>query len=732
MSNFNRSSANINRSPVEIEEDEGIDFKEMLSIVASNRWLIASFALTGLILALLYAFLAPPVYEANSLIQIQQQQTPLSGDASSSLLSMFLPNAAPTDAEIQIMESRSVLQPVVDKLGLNIGINPRLVPLIWHFFHHIGKSEVDIKKLEVPSNWEDEDLELLIKPNSSYELYSPNGKKVAEGTVGRQAEGLDGKVKIFISHMSLEPGDKITLVRYPDQEVIRDLKKQLSAVEKGQNTGIVNLSLQGTDPRLIREIVNAIDSHYIDQNVAENSSQAQKSLQFVTSQLPGLKKQLDEAQSKLTAYRAKYGVINVDAQTQAMLQEMTNLQADLSQLQLAASEMKQQYTDKFPSYIALEQQEQQIRARISELEGKVSGLPEKEQGYFGLMRNAKVLEQLYTALLSKAQDLKVAKAGTLGSARIVDYAIIPRRPVKPRKALVSVMGLILGLLAGFLAAFIRQTFFRSAADVEDLENNFGLPVLSVIQQSEKHEEALRAFARNKNKERTIPLLAVEEPAGMVVEAIRSLRTSLSFALWDKQRKVVTFSGTAPGVGKSFVTANVACVMADSGSKVLVIDADLRRGHLHRYFQTDNEQGLAEVLEGQVKLGDAIRSSGLDKCNVDFIPTGRYPISPYELVASHAMQNVLDECAEQYDIVLVDVPPVLAVADGIAIARMADANLLVVKAGRQTIQEVRLALKRMERNGGEVFGFVINGLTKRMAAYSQGRYGHAYQYKYDRQ
>lgn len=713
-------------SPQVVQEEDGIDLHEIVAILNANKWLIAAVTAIVFAISLLYAFLATPVYEADALIQIEQQQSPFSSGQSSNVLSMFLPVAAPADTEIQIMQSRSVLRPVVDELGLNIAINPHHIPVIGHFSSHIGRKEVGIKTLIVPGDWLDEDLTLKAGGGKNYTLYSPGGKAVVHGVVGRPSEGPNGKVKILVERLNVKSGKKITVVRYPDQEAVDSLKQQLSAAEQGRDTGIVLLSLEGSNPTQIKQIVNAVSAHYISQNVAENASQAQKSLQFINGQLPSLKKQLDAAQSKLTAYRSKHGVINLDAQTQAMLQEMTNLQTQLSQLQMTASALKQEYTAKFPAYISLKNQEDQIQNKINTLESQVALLPKKEQGYVSLMTNTQVLEQLYTALLSKAQDLQVAEAGTLGSARIVDHAVTPLEPIKPRKALTAIIGFILGLFLGVLAAFLRRALFRAVVGAEELEQDLGLPVYAVIQHSDTQVAEMRK--RKAKRIDTLPLLAAEYPDDMTVEAIRSLRTSLGVALLDSPRKIVTFIGTASGVGKSFMAANVAHVMGASGNRVLVIDADLRRGHLHHYFNTRRKPGLSAFMAGEAELQDVILPSAYDS-QVDFIPTGQRSTDPYTLISSPRFSAMMMECADNYDFVLVDVPPILAVAEGLAVARLATANLLVVKAGKQTKHEIRLAMNRMQQNDAIILGFILNDLTKRAAAYSYGRYGYAYQYQY---
>lgn len=697
-------------------DEDGISLGDLIGILRNGKWTIAAVTAGTLVLALLYAFLAPPVYEVDAMVQIQQQNQP--SEASSDILSALLPIAAPADTEIDIMTSRAVLQPTVEREHLNIQVDSGSLPIIGRFFSHPSAAQVVVSQLEVPDDWMDQELELTAEGNGEYELASPSGERLLRGQVGKPASARNGTVKITVKKLDIGAGKSVSLKRLYDLEAVSLLQQNLTATEQGKDTGIVQLTLDGTHPRKIKAILDTLVNQYIDQNVAAMATQAKNSLSFIQKQLPKLKRQLDSAQNKLTAYREKNGAVDLDKQAETMLQELTTLESELTQINLAEAAMRQRYTIRYPGLKSLQSQEEDIQGKIDAIHSQINQLPSQEQAYMALMRDVKVYEQLYTALLTKAQDLQIAEASTTGTARVVDYAAKPITPVAPRKAVAVALGLILGLVLGVLVVLLRRALTRGIEDSAELESSFGLPVYAVVPHSGRQEYLINRAKRRKSEK--IAILAVDDPQDPTVESLRSLRTSINFALNGSRKKVITLGGCAPGVGKSFLSVNLAHVMGAANTKVLVIDADMRLGHLDRYLGGRKEPGLSQILSGQASLGEAVYVSPYNQ-NIHFLPSGPYPPNPYELISGPRLGPLLETCSEEYDVVIVDVPPVLAVAEGLILSRHATANFLVVKAGMQSVQEVRVALDRIRQNGIKLEGFVFNDLTRQAASYTYGRY-----------
>lgn len=689
---------------------QGMELRELVNLLLAGKWWIAGFTALGLALGLAYAFLATPTYRADAMLQIQQQNSTLSTLSSQNdILSALLGANTQAQAEIQIMTSRAVLDPVIRNLALYVTVKG--VPF----------GRVRISKLDVPASWYDETLKLRAEGGGAYTLLDPDGRQVLTGRVGEEATGDSGRVKIEVSRLDLEAGKSATVVRQPVQEAFKRLSKRVSAAELGQNTGIVQLSLEGAHPVHVRNVLNALVNQYLAQNVAAYSAQARRSLEFVDKQLPALKQQMNAAESKLTAYQVSHNTVNIDEQAKALLQEFNTLEGELSQLEIAQAALGQQYTSKYPAYVAMQRQKRSVSGKIATLESQLKQLPKDEQGYVRLKRDAEVYTTLYTTLLGQKQDLAIASAGAVGSARTVDEAVTPLRPIKPDKSVAVALGLLLGLGVGVSLVFLRRAMSRGLTDPMEIERRFGMPLYAVVPRSGREDRLRKRRNGGRGAPTVLAQLSSHDPA---VEALRSLRTSLDFALRDAKNRVVALTGPAPGVGKSFVAANLAYLAAAAGRKTLLVDCDLRRGHLHKYLGRSASPGVAELLAGSADLSQCLVAGLLDT-SLDFIPTGTSPPNPAELFLKHDIGGLLERVAEGYDLVLVDLPPLLSVADPVIAMRTTGVNLVILKAARHASREIAYALTRLQQNGISVAGFLLNDLTRQSAGY-----GYTYGYRYE--
>ncbi len=222
-------------------------------------------------------------------------------------------------------------------------------------------------------------------------------------------------------------------------------------------------------------------------------------------------------------------------------------------------------------------------------------------------------------------------------------------------------------------------------------------------------------------------MSVFNPADLSVEALRSLRTSLHFAMMESKNNILMISGPSPGIGKSFISVNLASVIAKAGQKVLVIDADMRKGRMETQLCTDSKPGLSDYLCGKQEFGNIVRETGVD--GLDFIPRGDTPPNPSELLM-HPRFKVLVEWAQQhYDMVIVDTPPILAVTDAAIVGAHVGTTLLVGRFEQNTVKEIEVAKNRFEQNGIEVKGFILNAIVRKASSNYGGNYGY-YNYSYD--
>lgn len=725
--------------------DDEIDLSELLSVIMDGRWLILAVAAVILGIGGAYAFLATPIYKADSLIQVEEKGGGIKG---LEMLSEMFEGEATSDAEIELIRSRAVLNQVIDKLHLDISAEPRHFPLFGragarrHGDDSLasppaglssfawGGERLRVTRLEVPSFLESQPLRLVAGERGSYTLLDAEDRLLVEGKVGELAgeEELAGtrraSVSLFVADLVARPGTEFTLVKKPRALALEELLQTLSLREKGKKTGIIELEMQGPDRQLIREALDSVMQAYVRQNVERRAAEAEKTLAFIQEQLPVQKAALEESERKLNEYRKSTGKLDLGMEAQALVQRAAEIEKGLTELQLQESEMRQRFTDSHPAMVALRKKLGSMQRERTLLDGQAKTLPETELNSVRLVRDVTVANELYVLLLNKAQELNVVKSGTVGNVRIVDTALVKPQAVKPKKSMILALSLVLGLGAGVALTFLRRALRGGIEDPEVLEQSLGLPVYASIPFSAK-QEAMTAKAE-KDQGELVPL-ALSDTSDLAIESLRSLRTSLQFSLAAAKNNVIVISGSRPGVGKSFVSVNLAHVLADAGKRVLLIDADLRKGQLHRYFTQSREGGFAELIAGTKSLEELVHPTGNE--HLSFIASGKIPPNPSELLSSARCGEVLEALGERFDLVLMDAPPVLAVTDAALLARHAGVNLLVAKAGIHPLRELALMLSRFQQTGVRPNGFVFNAVPMSGRLYGYGRYRYHYQYEY---
>jgi tyrosine-protein kinase Etk/Wzc len=395
-----------------------------------------------------------------------------------------------------------------------------------------------------------------------------------------------------------------------------------------------------------------------------------------------------------------------------------------SQLQMQKADLAQRFMDSHPFVAAVKKKLAEVEAERAALNARIKTLPESELNSVRLLRDVKVSNELYVLLLNKAQELQVVKSGTIGNVRVLDRALSPLRPAGPKAGQTLGLSLVLGLALGVMTAFVRRSLNRGVEDPEVLESATGLSVYAVV----PHSDLQAQHGRTRGRRAVVPagsILAQREPTDPAVESLRSLRTSLQFALVDAPNRVIALSGPAPGVGKTFISSNLAQVLADSGKRVLLLEADLRNGMLHRIFGFQRQPGVSDVLAGGIRLEEAVHHLSE---HLDLLTAGLIPPNPSELLMSPRFAELIERVGKEYDLVIMDTPPILAVTDAAIIAGLAGVTLLVLRAGSHPLREVALALKRFSHSGVRPSGLVFNDVTRDSAQYGYG-YGYHYQYDY---
>ncbi|MCP9162747.1 polysaccharide biosynthesis tyrosine autokinase [Acinetobacter baumannii] len=715
--------------------EDTIDLKELFFSLIAQWKLIALCVILSVVCALLYLRVTPDTYSVDALVQVEDSKgasAALLGD-----LSQMIEQKSPAQAEIEILKSRLVLGSVIKDLHLNIQVSStentlthRLLSDADYKTEYTTKSVIfkdglksfDIRQFEIPAYYLDKNL-LLDFDKQSLRLTDPVTEEVILTVPLNQVNHVAGphglwKVAIFTKDQ-FDATYNIKSLSLPI--AVNAISANYAVAERGKLTGVLGLNYQGQDKEHITKVLNAILATYSAQNIERSSAESAQTLKFLDEQLPDLKKQLDDAERQFNKFRQQYNTVDVTKESELYLTQSITLETKKAELEQKQAEMAAKYTAEHPAMREINGQLAAINKQIGELNSTLKQLPDVQRQYLQLYREVEVKTQLYTALLNSYQQLRIAKAGEIGNVRIVDTAVEPVEPIKPKKLLVLILSVFVGGFIGALIALLRNMLRTGIKDSGQIENEMDLPVYATVPRSPIQESRIKIL----KKKKSIPILAVKNSDDIAIESLRSIRTAIHFALANAKNNIIMIAGPSPEVGKSFISTNLATIFAQGNKRVLLIDADMRRGYMHKYFDVDVKPGLSELLSGQADLQKVLHKTQV--ANLDVITRGKSPTNPSEILSSNQFKELLEQLQSQYDHIIIDTPPVLAVTDGIIISQYTGVNLIVARYAKSQMKELELTVNRFEQAGVKVNGFILNDIQRASAGYGYG-YNYAYAYK----
>ncbi|WP_348766068.1 polysaccharide biosynthesis tyrosine autokinase [uncultured Salinisphaera sp.] len=723
------------------DDEKEIDLREYIGIVLDGWPWILAFAILGLLLATYFAWKTPPVYQATSLMRVEQSQNMAPQAFMEQQVAARGSGIRAVSAEATVIRSRSVVGDAVDDLHLRVRAQPAYFPVIGepiarfvtaNFKNGVnvpflggyawGNESVNVTRIEMPDTVNSASFQLVANENNRFTLLTRGGEQVLQGAVGTTASGQApgiGPMKIFVEALHAKPGTHFNVRYVPRPAAIGSLQSKLTIVEQPQGSGLLNLTLQGSSPAEAERRLDSVMTAYIQQNVEKQSEQAQRRLDFLKQQLPEIKEERDLAENKLRDYQTESGTLDLSAEANSVLQRLTNIDQQIAQTELQRQELLQEFTQQAPQVQAANDKRASLVRQRNELQGQLKTLPKAESQLLQLRREVDVNNQLYTQLLNTSQGLEITKAGITGVSHIVDSAYASSGKIAPKRGFWLVIGLLAGVVAAILLVITRALLRVTVDDPNEIESQYGLPVYATVPFSSWETGSA-------NRKGQLSLLAVNRPDDPTVESIRSLRTSLQFAMIEGDTKFIAITGPTPGCGKSFIAANTAALIAQTGARVLLVDADLRRGQLFRAFGVKQGPGFSEVLSGDVAIDDAMQVSGIE--NLDLLTTGKRPPNPAELLVSRRFNEMKAGLESRYDYVLYDLPPILNVTDASIVANNVAATFLVVRSEHSTGHEVDQAIRRMHRDDLKLTGAIFNGLRVDRRRYGYSKYGY-YAYRY---
>ncbi len=718
----------ISKTPASPDSDE-IDLGRLIGEIIDHRKLIIIITSVFTVLAIIYVLFATPIYQADALIQVEQKQ----GNAILQSLSQVLPDSQPQSApEIALLQSRMILGKTVDDLNLQAMVKQKYFPVFGRGWARITgevPGKISISRLYLPAGGGDiPKITIKVIDNKNY-LVEGDGFEI-KGTVGNLLS--EKGISLLVNNIQSVPDTQFNVYYRTRLRAINDLLDVFNVNDQGKDTGILNLSLNGDNQELIAATLNSISQNYLDQNIARQAAQDAKSLDFLERQLPQVRTDLNTSEDALNAYRRQKDSVDLSLEAKSVLDQIVNVESQLNELTFREAEISQLYTKDHPTYKALLEKRQTLLKERDRLNKSVSAMPGTQQEVARLSRDAESNRAIYMQLLNRQQELSIAKSSAIGNVRIIDPAVTEPKAVKPKKILIVLIGLIFGAIISISLVFMR-VFLRKGIDSPEQLEEKGINVYASIPLSEWLTKKAK-FGKNRSTKTKLSgpqtnFLAVENSADLAIEAIRSLRTSLHFAMMEAKNNVLMISGPSQSAGKTFISSNLAAVIAQANKKVLLIDADMRRGYSHKLFKVGLDTGVSAILSGKVNQESA--PIHIPSVGIDFISRGEIPPNPAELLMHPRFETLLNWASKNYDLVIVDTPPILAVTDAAIIGRYVGTTLLVARFEMNTVKEVEVSIRRFEQSGIVVKGCIINSVIKKASSYySYGYHYHGYAYSDD--
>lgn len=678
------------------QKKEETDLFDLLKELAKNWHIMLPCIILAGAIGVFIAMWIRPLYQVDALLQIESKNSKGAG-MMAGLGSLFA-TTSPAETEIELIKSRQIVGDAVEKMRLQYNAEP--TSRFNRLFHREGRMEIN--QFEVP--WEKLPADDIKGPwtvvahddSTTYALYDHHNKKILEGIVGQTYRfPYAGDTAVFGAlKMNAKKKQKFRITKKDRLDAISAFMKAFEVKEKGKKTGILEFTYQDIYPDRATDILNEIASNYLRQNVEQRNAEAQKTLEFLEKQLPDVKAQMDSSLLKYNTYRNRIGSVDINAETRIVLENRTKLQQDLLALQQKKQDAIRLFQPEHPTIKTLEEQEATLKHQLALNTSETKKLPATQQEVLKLTNEVDMSKIMYTTMLNNIQQLKLMSAGEVGSVRIIDFAEQVNKPTKPKKKLIVCIALFFGFLLGAFIVTIKNKFSNGVRDAHFIERETGFSVYAKVPKGNP-----------KGTKGTRPL-AVVEPDDVAVEALRSLRSSLEFSMDEGCRPVIGISGLIPGVGKSFISVNLAALFAGLGKKVLLIDADLRKGRLHKEFGIKRGNGLSQYLLHETSLEDVIHSTEVE--NLFIIPCGHVPSNPSEILGSKHYSDMIDELEKRYDLIIVDTPPIMLVTDAALACRQASQIVMVIEYNKHSIDAIQDGMSQLLKgNTSAHASFVIN-------------------------
>lgn len=659
-----------------------------------------------------YLLLSAPTYLADTLLQIDARPR-----------ATLLPNVTGADrpaaegervavsGEIEILRSREVLLPVIAAVGMDIQVGDARR---FGFLPVGARHGVEVPLFVVPEAYRALDFALHVE-GGAWTLRAEDGATVASGPVGQMTrfELAGEECRLTVNAAAELPPTRLKLQLRHEVKAYEDVLKQLRMFEPSRESSVVRISFEDSQPARAAALLNGLVSSYLTRTVQRRGNDDAKAVDYLEQQLAPLKRRVEAAENALSVEQNLSRPTPVVMEADALLRQRGELQRQLVELRIRRDLLLQRFTPAHPELAGVLAQINTVESSAGGLRNDVRQLPVQQRDLVRLQRDVQVTTELYTSMLNRVGLLRVTSASGLSTARQLDAAVVPVESVRPKAAAVLSVGAGAGIALALAAVLMARALQPTMSDSQELESPASLPTLAVIPQSEAQERLMNGRSKDEVNEdfgthRLLVRSAPEDPAS---ESLRSVHLSLMLRSRNMAAKVVLITSPSTGTGKAFVAANLAALMTENGKRVLLIEADLRRPGIHRFVGLDPlAPGLSDLLSDTRTLDEVVNRH--PAVSMDVLLQGTASSNPGAMLMSLSLETAMAELRERYDHIVINAAPLLPSGDALAVGRLCDIALLVVRAEHSLVQETRVAQRRLEQAGIKLEGLLFNGVKRK--------------------
>ena len=714
-----------------------LDWKNIVNQLLARKFFIFAYLVFGLLSGLLISVVPANIYQTSSVLQIEKRSNGVSlpSELIGSILSGETTPSSNFTTESHIIKSRLILKPVAQELELFVKVSPKLLP-IWgnylqsngyiKYFKKIdelvpseyvrGGEFLNIRNFSVPEKFISKKIKFLSLGDNKFKVYL--GKEIYEGQVGKQLNFVNGG-QLYVSDLNAKSGRVFYITHLSTRTIVAQLASGLSISERRggrQGSGIIDFVQKGEDPKLLVPVLNSVIKTYQSKTLQRRSAEIDQSIDFILAELPKIRVKLENAKNAVAKFREDQNIAGeLSVATQELLARIVGLENEEERLTYEIEEISKRVTSNHPDFISLNEEKSRIKSKLGLARQEIYLIPKAEQSLALLSGDLASAQGLELQLVQRVEQLRILKASTVGNVRVLEPSEVYKK-IGPDRLTPILLSLLFALTFSVMWIFIRNYFSNGIKDTGDI-TSLGISLFGTVMSQKNISKGPKSYGY---------LISLREPNSQIVEAFRGLRTALRFSLSTTDKKSILITSAAPGDGKSFISSNLAAIIASSGQKVLLVDADMRRGKLRHIFNlSKRSKGLSDILSDNVKIDLACYDTEVD--NLKFVPAGRYPPNPAEILESSRMDDFYSWAKNNFDIIIFDSPPVLAVADPIIIDKYSGVNLMIVRHMTSNTDQLEEAIRILKNSGVIINGAILNGFNQKSSRY--GKYTYSYNYSY---